>query len=125
MVETIEIASNAKTELHRLVCDARVSKVSRMRRASDSALLEDAKDALDEYEKDLEGPRPRLRHPGPRPPAPLVCSLFSSRHQLTESGLSCNHCKGSTSKAQKKAWLNSPCFPLSTVDGAVWDPGAQ
>eukprot|EP00959_Pyramimonas_sp_CCMP1952_P050933 1064002-Pyramimonas_sp.AAC.1 len=43
-----------------------------------------------EAEKDQEGPRPRLRHPGPRPPAPMICSVFSSQHQLSESGLSCN-----------------------------------
>ena len=47
-----------------------------------------------EAEKDHEGPRPRLRHPGPRSPTPMTCSVFRSQHQLTGSGLSGNRCKG-------------------------------
>eukprot|EP00959_Pyramimonas_sp_CCMP1952_P428668 8978451-Pyramimonas_sp.AAC.1 len=100
---------------------ARVYRTERMAYLVRMRILLSTLEAI-ESEQNSEGPRPRLRHPGPRPPAPAVCSIFSSQHQLSESGLSCNRCKGSTSQAQKKAWLDSPCFPLSTGDGVVWEP---
>ena len=101
---------------------ARVYKTERMAHCVRMRILLSTLEVI-EAEKEHEGPRPRMRQPGPRPPAPMMCSVFHSQHLLNDSGSSCCRCKGSTSQAQKKAWLDSPCFSLTSGgSSAVWDP---
>ena len=64
----------------------------------------------------------RVRHPGPRPPAPLVCKAFSTQHSLSEGGRACTHCKSSTTIAKRREWLDTPCFDLRTLDGNMYEP---
>ena len=45
-------------------------------------------------------------------PAPRICAMFASAHQLAEDGRSCRACRCSSSDEAMTAWLQAPCHGL-------------